>query len=67
MRVTSSVLNMFQSVGLTCVGGVMLQVALTLMIACIVGLLAFSAYGSVTAALSFSILSALLWLYLIRL
>ena len=48
-------------------GGVMLQVALTLMIACIVGLLAYSAYGSIAAALCFSILSALLWLYLIRL
>ncbi|MBS7804154.1 hypothetical protein KIH24_06150 [Rhizobiales bacterium TNE-4] len=45
----------------------MLQVALTLMIACIVGLLAYSAYGSIAAALCFSILSALLWLYLIRL
>jgi hypothetical protein len=44
-----------------------LQVSLTVLIAAVVGLLAFSAYGSLTAAILFSTLSALLWLYLIRL
>lgn len=43
------------------------QVALTILIAAVVGLLAFSAYGSLAAALAFSLLSALLWVYLIRL
>lgn len=46
---------------------VVLQVSLTVLIAAVVGILAFSAYGSLTAAILFSTLSALLWLYLIRL
>jgi hypothetical protein len=44
-----------------------LQVSLTVLIAVVVGILAFSAYGSLTAAILVSTLSALLWIYLIRL
>ena len=45
----------------------MLHVSLTALIAVVIGLLAFSAYGSLTAALVFSILAALFWIYLVRL
>ena len=45
----------------------MLHVSLTALIAIVVGLLAFSAYGSLSAALVFSFLAALLWMYLVRL
>ena len=45
----------------------MLHVSLTALIAIVVGLLAFSAYGSLTAALAFAFLAALLWMYLVRL
>jgi hypothetical protein len=43
------------------------QLSLTGLIVLAVGLLAFTAYGSVAAALTCSIFAALLWTYLIRL
>lgn len=48
-------------------GGVVLQLGLTALIAAVVAILAFSAYGSFPAALVFGLLSAVLWTYLIRL
>lgn len=45
----------------------MLHVSLTALIAIVVGVLAFSAYGSLATALVFSILAAVLWMYLVRL
>ncbi len=45
----------------------MLQLGLTALIAIVVAVLAFSAYGSFPAALVFALLSAVLWTYLIRL
>lgn len=48
-------------------GVVVFQALLTGMIALAIGLLAFSAYGSLTAALVLALTSALLWFYLVRL
>ena len=45
----------------------MLQFGLTGLIAAVVAILAFAAYGSFPAALVFGLLSAVLWTYLIRL
>ena len=45
----------------------MLQLVLTGLIATLVAVLAFSAYGSLPVALVFALISAVLWMYLIRL